>query len=548
MTAAVVLLLPLLALLATAVGGRAARGAIAVAPLVPLAFLAPLGGGEPVELGQVLLGMRLGADDVTLPFLVLSALAWGLAGWLARDRFATASRAFWIGWFACLLGMGLLLLALNLSAFYTGYVTVSLSAYLMVVEARSAAAWRAGRVYLVMAIAGEAAILAGVLLIAGRFGNAEFAALLDPGAAAARAAPAALFLAGFAVKLGIMPLHFWLPLAHPIAPVPASAILSGVIVKAGLVGWLRLAPGGGLELGHLGTVLLGLGLVTAFGGVGLGLTQTRLKTVLAYSTVSQMGLVLVGFSTGYLPGGADPAVVAGVLGVYALHHGLNKAALFLAASCAPGASRVRLALFAASALGLAAAPASSGYLAKSLLKDTLYASGASGVVILVTLSSTATALLLWRAWRLAGADTSSSSVHPGWVLLAVAGWTVPWAWAASRGLAVGLSAAKVWDATWPLLLAGALIAVLAPRLRAPAVPEGDIVVPLERLTGAVVGVLAAAGRALGGVRVPRGSRAGGLAGIVGRIEIRLRRLPVTGLVLLGTGAAVWLLLRLIDLS
>jgi len=169
-------------------------------------------------------------------------------------------------------------------------------------------------------------------------------------------------------------------------------------------------------------------------------------------------------------------------------------------------------------------------------------------VILVTLSSTATALLLWRAWRLAGADTSSSSVHPGWVLLAVAGWTVPWAWAASRGLAVGLSAAKVWDATWPLLLAGALIAVLAPRLRAPAVPEGDIVVPLERLTGAVVGVLAAAGRALGGVRVPRGSRAGGLAGIVGRIEIRLRRLPVTGLVLLGTGAAVWLLLRLIDLS
>lgn len=550
MTAAV-LLLPLLALLATAAGGRSGRAAVAAAPIVPLALLAPLAGGEEVVLGEVLLGMRLGVDDVSLPFLVLAAPAWGLAGWLARDRLSGASRAFWIGWHACLLGTGLLLLALNLSAFYAGYVTVSLSAYLMVVESRAAPAWRAGRVYLVMAIAGEAAILAGVLLIAGRFGNVEFSALLDPEAAAARAVPAVLFLVGFAVKLGIVPLHFWLPLAHPIAPVPASAVLSGVIVKAGLVGWLRLAPGAGLEQPRLGALLLGLGLVTAFVGVFLGLTQERLKTVLAYSTVSQMGLLLVGFSAGYL-GGVSHSAVAGALGLFAVHHGLNKAALFLSASCAPGASTLRLSLFAASALGLAAAPFSSGYLAKSVLKDTLYAAGVPPMVItLVTLSSLTTALLMWKAWRTAAADTSDAPVHPAWPVLVAAGWVVPWMWVASRGLAVGLSPSKLWDATWPLLLAAALIAMLAGRLRAPVVPEGDIVVPLERAVRAVVGGFGAVGRAtrgaLGELRPTPRRPLGPLAEGISRAEARLRHLPVAGLVLLGVGAAAWLLLQLIDL-
>lgn len=547
MTAAVVLLPPLLAVLLVAVGGRAARAAVRLAPLVPLALLAPLAGGEPVQLDKVILGVRLGADDVSLPFLILTALGWGLAGWLARDRLAAASRGFWLGWFLSLTGMALTAMALNLSAFYVGYVTVSLSAYLMVVEARTAAAFRAGRVYLVMAVAGEAAILSAVLIIAGRFGNVEFADLLAPEAAAGRAVPAALFLAGFAVKLGIVPLHFWLPLAHPIAPVPASAILSGVIVKAGLLGWLRLAPAAGLEGRSAGTFLLALGLATAFGGVLLGLTQSRLKTVLAYSTVSQMGLVLAGFSAGYL-GGASTALVAATLGLFALHHALNKGALFLAAACAPGASRLRLGLFAASALSLSAAPFSSGYLAKTALKDTLYEAGVPGIVITVlALSSAATALLLWRAFRIAAADTSDAALHPSWPVLAAAGWAVPWAWVASQGTAGAPSLASTWEATWPLLLAAGLVLLLARRLRAPAIPEGDIVVPLERVAGAVVSGMGAAGRALGGLRVTPPSGPSGLGHMIGRAERGLRQLPVTGLVLLGAGVTVWLFMRLIDL-
>jgi NADH:ubiquinone oxidoreductase subunit 4 (subunit M) len=241
--------------------------------------------------------------------------------------------------------MVLVVLAQSLAAFYLGYVAVSLAAYLMIVHARSDAAWRAGRIYLVLAFAGEAAIVSGVLVLAGYYGNVELALLATPEFAAGLEASRALLLVGFAVKLGIVPLHVWLPLAHPIAPVPASAILSGVIVKAGLLGWLKLAPVQGIDAAAAAPWLIALGLVTAFAGALLGLTQAKLKTVLAYSTISQMGLVLVAYAA--LAFATDAAVALAALGLLALHHGLTKAALFLACGCAPGASRARSLLLAA---------------------------------------------------------------------------------------------------------------------------------------------------------------------------------------------------------
>src|SRR5690606_31512805 len=112
-----------------------------------------------------------------------------------------------------------------------------------------------------------------------------------------------LLLTGFAVKIGVVPLHIWLPLAHPVAPVPASAILSGVLVKAGLLGALRTVPEEAFGSSGATTVLLALGLVTALYGVVAGLGQARLKTVLAYSTVSQMGLLFVALALALPPGG-----------------------------------------------------------------------------------------------------------------------------------------------------------------------------------------------------------------------------------------------------
>jgi hydrogenase-4 component B len=115
-----------------------------------------------------------------------------------------------------------------------------------------------------------------------------------------------LLAAGFAVKAGIMPLHVWLPLAHPAAPVAASAVLSGALIKAGLIGWLRLLPLGGAAWPGWGTVFVVVGLTTAIAGALIGVAQTRPKVVLAYSSVSQMGIIATLVGVGLLAPAAAP--------------------------------------------------------------------------------------------------------------------------------------------------------------------------------------------------------------------------------------------------
>lgn len=230
--------------------------AMVLAPL-PLLVLALLGEGA-VNASRLLLGLSFAVDDVNRPLLLLAGLGWGLAGAFAASRIGQARERFARFWFLVLAGQAWLLLAADLAGFYAGYLLMTLAAFGLVVHTGSAEAWRAGRVYLVLALAGEALVLAGVLLLAGEHGNAGLADLsgVIPGPVAG------LLFAGFAVKLGLVPAHVWLPLAHPVAPVPASAILSGVLVKAGLLGMLRLVPGGAIEP----VVLLAFGLLTAAWG------------------------------------------------------------------------------------------------------------------------------------------------------------------------------------------------------------------------------------------------------------------------------------------
>lgn len=543
MTALLTLAWPLALLVALFGPPRARAWADRLAPWAPLPLALPLVLGDAADLPWLLLGTRLAVDDTLRPLLLLTVVGWTLAGWAADAQVRERRRRFWAGWLGSLAGMLLLLLAGDLASFYLGYAVVSLSAYLLVTHAANPEARRAGRVYLVMAVAGEAAVLVGVLQLAGALGNAAFVDLLaDPALLAA--APARWWLlAGFAVKLGILPLHVWLPLAHPVAPAPASAVLSGIIVKAGLAGWLRFVPPLVGDPRLVGETLLLLGLATAFGGVLLGLTQRRLKTVLAYSTISQMGLILAGFALAFLVPGGREALLP-VLGLWALHHGLNKAALFVAYGAAPGASRLRLALFALPAVALAAAPLTTGFLAKEAWKAAAsFASLAPAVGVALSLSSTGTALLLWKAFGLARVlDRRDVPLHPAWPLLVAAGVVVPWAYALALGLVAAPTLDKAWGAAWPLLLAA--VAVVAYRAWgrgfAPSVPEGDLVVPIER---------ALAWRP---ARVPRpeappaDARAPwvGVVAALRTVEALQRRLPMVGLGLLVVGTLLWGLLRI----
>jgi formate hydrogenlyase subunit 3/multisubunit Na+/H+ antiporter MnhD subunit len=357
------LLLALYAALGAALAGPVASPSPTTAP--PLAL----------EWPQLLLGLRFGLDGLGTVFLLLAGLLWSLAGWAAKayHRHDDRRHALWGFWLAALSGNLWLIVAQDAIGFYAGFALMSFAAYGLVVHARSAAAWRAGRVYLIMAVLGEALLLSGLLL---RVAGSESLALPLEGNGGTHASlSTALIFLGFGVKAGVLGLHLWLPLAHPVAPTPASAVLSGVMIKAGLLGWMRFLPLGAEPWPLLGAAALLLGLLAALIAVLIGLTQRQSKVLLAYSSISQMGFMTLGIGAALLHPGAWPAL-APALALYALHHGLAKGTLFLGvvaaqAQAAGAARRWALAAQALPALALAGLPLSSGFWAKDGLKQAL---------------------------------------------------------------------------------------------------------------------------------------------------------------------------------
>jgi len=548
---AVLVPLGLLALFAFSASLDGSRRLLPLASLP--ALLVALLPGAPLDLSAVLLGLRLEADAIARTLLLLIGLAWTAAAWFAADRLDDRFRSFALCWLAALGGIVIAALAADLATFYTGYVVMTFAAYGLVIHERDPAALRAGRIYLVLALAGEALLLAGLLLIGAALGNADLDTLPAAMQGQDTALAATLVLAGFAVKIGVVPVHLWLPLAHSVAPVPASAILSGVLVKAGLLGALRIVPAEPFANETLVMGLVALGLFTALYGVVMGLSQQRLKTVLAYSTVSQMGLLFAALALA-LPPGAQRG--GPLLAVLVLHHGLNKAALFLAAGSLPGASRWRLGLLALPALAIAGLPFTTGDLAKGLLKDALYGGPmAAWAVPMITLGSLATALLMLRVFSLVRSGYAGEPgakpppLHPAWSLLVVLGFVVPWLQAGVDGVARVPDAPAVWAALWPPLLALAL-ALAWQRLGRPSprwrVPEGDLLVPVvalldiaARFGSRVLGAGAAARDRIRRWRDETSAEvARQMAARVEQIESSLAALPVAGLVVLSLAAVL----------
>lgn len=409
-----------------------------------------------LEFDWLLFGVAVGGDSLTRPFLLLLGMTWSLAAWHALDYIAERQRSFWFFWLLTLTGISLAFLAGDAAGFYCGYAIMGLAAYGLILHDRSHAAHRAGRLYLMLALLGEVLILTGLFQLGARFGNASLVELgvlfEDQGGGWA----AYCLLAGFAVKMGVLPLHVWLPLAHPVAPAPASAILSGVIVKAGLLGWLRFLPPEAFGASPPVIALVLLGLTAAFYAAGMGLTRSEPKAILAWSTVSQLGLLLVLFAA-TLQGETERALLLPIIGIWVLHHGFNKAALFLATACSPGRSRWRLLLFALPALSIAGLPLSSGGLAKILAKEGLsMASLPDWALTAFGLTSITTAGLLWHLYARLRQNAGATRVHPAWVGLTLLGMALPWLWAASEGMASWPGLGSWWDGLWPLLLAGAI--------------------------------------------------------------------------------------------
>lgn len=471
----------------------------AALPALVVALL-PREAGQELVIPSLLLGSRVGLDAAATVLLPAAALLWLTSGVFARRYLAAGPRrdAFEAWFLAAQSGNLILLVALDAALFYVGFALMSFAAYGLVVHDGTARARHAGRVYLVMVVAGELCLFGALAVALEMAGSVDFAALRAAVAAHPTDGGAiviALALAGFGFKAGLLGLHVWLPLAHPVAPSPASAVLSGAMIKAGLIGWLRLLPVGEAALPGWGWLLVGVGLATAFYAVAAGLCQREPKTVLAYSSVSQMGLMGLGIGLALaLPG--HPEIIAAVI-VYALHHGLAKGALFLgagiaarplAAGWAVHAARAALVL---GALTLAGAPVSGGLVAKFALKEAVHFlpapwDGRLGACLAA--SAVATALLMLRFLYLAWPRPTPNARGPAaglwlpWLGLLAAAWLAPWLLGDPlRGAAA--AAPAVSGSAWPLLAAVAL-ALLAARFAGrwplPRVPPGDVAWPVSR--------------------------------------------------------------------
>jgi hydrogenase-4 component B len=224
--------------------------------------------------------------------------------------------------------------------FLIAWELMSLASWLLVLDRRDdAEGRRAAWAYAVMTHAGLACLVAGMLLLwvhtgSLRFADWQHAAPALP--AGVRAAAALLLGLGFAGKAGVIPLHVWLPLAHPAAPSHVSALMSGVMVKLGVYGllrvgfdWLGVAPPA------WGVIVLLAGAVSAVVGILYALVDADLKRLLAFSTIENIGIVLIGVGAAMLFRQAHLEALALLALVAALYHAVNhamfKTLLFLGA-------------------------------------------------------------------------------------------------------------------------------------------------------------------------------------------------------------------------
>ena len=408
-------------------------------------------------------GVRWGAsDDLSRAWLGFTAVLWGCAGIFASSSQKDDPKRlrFWTFWLLALAGNLLLIIATDALSFYLGFSAMSLAAYGLIVHQGGPRPRRAGRLYLQLAITGEMALLAGLMLRShaaqGDFSFAAWQTLPMEGLTLI------LLLIGLGLKAGFWPLHVWLPLAHPAAPAPASAVLSGAMLKAGLLGIWRCLPESDPLLSSWADVLLAMGIFGAVYPALLGLVAGEAKAVLAYSSVSQMGYLVMLLALAWRHPEQLTAMTV-VLMLYGVHHGLAKGALFLAAGLihAGRLSRIGWVLLALPALGIVGLPLTSGGAVKTALKDVWHAGEFEGWLIWLSLSSLTTSLLLIRAlWLLRRDARDAPANRPPltqllpWALLSGCALLLPWLWPALREpMLHGLYPGGIWAALWPLLLA-----------------------------------------------------------------------------------------------
>ncbi|MCW9023652.1 MAG: proton-conducting transporter membrane subunit [Gammaproteobacteria bacterium] len=402
------------------------------------------------------LGIELYVDGLSLLMLMVTALvALGVSIYSIHYFELSYQRRFWPLWLFLLTALNALFLSADIFNLYVTLELMGLAAVALATLTGSHDAFTAAMRYLLATLLGSLAFLFGVVLLYHSFGSLDIAVLSERFESNITAwAAFGLISAGLVLKTALFPMHFWLPPAHANAPAPVSAVLSALVVKASFYILLRLWLEIFSQLDTDVDILFGfLGSIAIIWGSLQALRQTRIKLLVAYSTVAQVGYLFLAF-----PLAEKVGVTAWSAAVYLiLSHALAKSAMFLAAGNLlrfGGHDRIAdldrvaqrlpitVAAFALAGVSIMGLPPSGGFISKWLLLQSALVQSQWGLVGVMLIGGVLAAAYIFKV--LGRAFTQAPLPHePGvvpatmeWAALLLAGGAILLGFFASEILAI----------------------------------------------------------------------------------------------------------------
>lgn len=352
------------------------------------------GGGRTLtcRMGEVCsLGLSFEIDGFRRVYCVVIAFMWMMTLLFSTEYFKNGHRLNRYYFFNLItLGatMGVFMAADLMTAFVF-FEMMSFTSFVWVIQEETPGAIKAANTYIAVAVIGGMAALMGLFLLYNALGTLELSRLAlaaESYSGKGRLLTAGVcILFGFGAKAGMFPLHIWLPKAHPVAPAPASALLSGILTKTGIWGILAITVNIFAGNAQWGTLVAVLAAITMLLGAVLALFSIDLKRTLACSSMSQIGFVLTGVAMMSLLGEENAIAARGTL-LHMLNHSIIKLCLFMCAGCVymnlhslnlndiRGFGRKKPVLmlsFLMGALGIGGIPLWNGYVSKTLLHESI---------------------------------------------------------------------------------------------------------------------------------------------------------------------------------
>ena len=286
-------------------------------------------------------GLTFSLDRLSFIFALVVSLVWFLTT-IYLIEYITGEKhqnRFYFFLFLTLGGALGTVLTADLFSLFIFFELMSLASYVLIVHNEDLVAIKAANKYLLMAVFGALVLLMGIIFVYHYAGTVNLVSVVESfPAGGMKYFIAGLFIIGFGIKAGMFPVHIWLPDAHPVAPTPASALLSGVMIKLGVYGLIRtlnimFVP---REMSsvfwsftqNLGYVTIWLGIITMVLGALLALFQDNMKKILAYSSISQVGYIIMAVGiAGYMGLSNHIGLTASLHHI--INHALFKSTLFL---------------------------------------------------------------------------------------------------------------------------------------------------------------------------------------------------------------------------